>query len=110
MSQYTVCGKKSFLSKESDTKTLQSIHFTHDVGIMSSVVEDKLTSITFRTIYLSLNWITYEFCSHNYTSPWANQKESWTDDPRHNSNINSPFDQVHSSIVATNSSLRLYVA
>ena len=28
----TVYGKKSFLSKESDTKILQSIYFTYDVG------------------------------------------------------------------------------
>ena len=31
-----VYGKKSFLSKESDTKILQSIYFAYDVGIISS--------------------------------------------------------------------------
>jgi len=32
----TVYGKKSFLSKESDTKLLQSIYFAYEVGIISS--------------------------------------------------------------------------
>jgi len=32
----TVYGKKSFLSKESDTKILQSIYFAYEVGIISS--------------------------------------------------------------------------
>jgi len=32
----TVYGKKSFLSKESDTKILQSIYFAYKVGIISS--------------------------------------------------------------------------
>ena len=32
-------------------------------------------------------------------------KESQTDYPRHNSNRDSPFDKVHTSIVATNSTL-----
>jgi len=32
----TVCGKKSFLSKESDTKILQSKNIAYDVGIISS--------------------------------------------------------------------------
>jgi len=31
-----VYGKRSFLSKESDTKNLQSIYFACDVGIISS--------------------------------------------------------------------------
>jgi len=34
--EYTVYGKKSFLSKESDTKIFQSIHFAYEVGIISS--------------------------------------------------------------------------
>jgi len=33
---YTVYGKKSFLSKESDTTTLQRIYFAYYVGIISS--------------------------------------------------------------------------
>ena len=34
---YTVSGKESFLSKESDTNILQkSIYFAYDVGIISS--------------------------------------------------------------------------
>jgi len=37
---YTVYGKKSFLSKESDTKILQSIYFTYDVGIISSYMHE----------------------------------------------------------------------
>jgi len=32
----TVHGKKSFLSKESDTKLLQRIYFAYEVGIISS--------------------------------------------------------------------------
>jgi len=32
---FTVCRKKSFLSKESDTKILQSVYFAYDVGISS---------------------------------------------------------------------------
>jgi len=32
----TVYGKKSFLSKESNTKILQSIPFAYEVGIISS--------------------------------------------------------------------------
>jgi len=31
-------------------------------------------------------------CSHNAASPWANQRESRTDDPQHNSNWDSQFD------------------
>jgi len=34
--QVAVCGKKSFLSKESDTKILQSIYFAYEVGIITS--------------------------------------------------------------------------
>jgi len=33
---FTVYGKKSILSKESDTKLLQSIYFAYEVGIASS--------------------------------------------------------------------------
>jgi len=33
--KYTVYGKKSFLSKESDIEILQSIYFAYDVGIIS---------------------------------------------------------------------------
>ena len=36
----TVYGKKSFLSTESDTKILQSIHFAYKVGIISSYSRD----------------------------------------------------------------------
>ena len=32
----TVYGKKSFLSKKSDTKILQSIYFAYEVGVISS--------------------------------------------------------------------------
>jgi len=32
----TVCGNKSFLSKESDTKILQRKYLAYDVGIISS--------------------------------------------------------------------------
>jgi len=32
----TVYGKKSFLSKESDTKILQSIYFAYEVDIIGS--------------------------------------------------------------------------
>ena len=31
-------------------------------------------------VFESLSWITYGCCSHNYASPWDNQKESRTDD------------------------------
>jgi len=34
---FTACGKKSFLSKESDTKILHSIYFAYDVGIINSL-------------------------------------------------------------------------
>ena len=47
-------------------------------------------------------------CRHNAASPWANQRNSRTDDPQHNSNCDYTFDQVHSSIAATNA--KLYVA
>jgi len=40
--------------------------------------------------------------------PWPNQRNSRTDDPEHDSNCDYTFDQVHSSIAATNSTL--YVA
>jgi len=33
---YILYGKKSFLSKESDTQILQSIYFAYEVGIISS--------------------------------------------------------------------------
>jgi len=40
----TVYGKRSFLSKESDTlKILQSIYFANDVGIISSYSNRILT-------------------------------------------------------------------
>jgi len=52
----------------------------------------NLTTFTFHIIYLSLSWITCECCSHNYASPWANQRESWLDDPQHNSSRDFPFD------------------
>jgi len=44
----TVFGKKSFLSKQSDTKILQSIYFAYDVGIISSysnIIADKIKTI-----------------------------------------------------------------
>ena len=47
-------------------------------------------------------------CKHNAASPWANQINSPTDDPQHNSNCDYAFDQVHCSIAATISTL--YVA
>ena len=72
-----------------------------------SMIEHKLTRIGFQTIYLfvfeSLIWIAYRCCSHNYASPWANQRESRIDDTRKNSNRDSPFDYVNSAIAATNS-------
>ena len=46
-------------------------------------------------------------CRHNAASPWANQRNSRTDDPQHNSNCDYTFDQVHSSIAANST---LYVA
>jgi len=33
--KYTACGKNSFFSKESDTKILQSIYFSYEVGIIN---------------------------------------------------------------------------
>jgi len=49
-SDITVYGKKSFLSKVSDTKILQSIYFTYKVGIISSysnrIYSDIITSST----------------------------------------------------------------
>jgi len=42
-------GKKSFLSKESDTKILQSIHFAKEVGIISSY-SNRLYEGPFRLI------------------------------------------------------------
>jgi len=44
-------------------------------------------------------------CSHNAASSCANQRKSGTNDPQHNSNWDYPFDQVHSFIAATNSTL-----
>jgi len=46
--QSTVYGKKSFLSKESDTKILQSIYVNCDVGIISSYsnkIADKIKTL-----------------------------------------------------------------
>jgi len=44
----------------------------------------------------------------NAASPWANQRNSRTNDSQLNCNCDYKFDQVHSSIAATNSTL--YVA
>jgi len=43
---YNVYRKKSFPSKESDTKFLQSIHFAHKVGIISSYSDRISTFIS----------------------------------------------------------------
>ena len=70
-----------------------SEHF--EVSIVSIVMilwAIGFTSFAFHIIWLFLSWIIYECCSHNYASPWANQWENRTDDPRHNSNRDSPFD------------------
>jgi len=42
---------------------------------------------------------------HNAALLWANQGKNRTDDHQHNSNCYYPFDQVHSFIAATNSTL-----
>jgi len=56
-----------------------------------SMVEQKLTWFTkYLFVVESLSWITYGCCNHNYASPWVNQRESPTDDSRHNSNKVSP--------------------
>ena len=47
------------------------------------------------------------FCSHNAGSPWANKRKRRTDDSQHNSNWDYPFDYIHSSTAARNSTLYL---
>ena len=48
------------------------------------------------------------YCSRNAASPWATWKENRTDDPpRASNNRDSPLDQDHSIIAATNSTLYL---
>ena len=46
---FPVYGKKSFHSKESDTKILQSIYSAYDVGIISSSSKRKIANSTITT-------------------------------------------------------------
>jgi len=67
----TVYGKKSFLSKESDTKTLQSIHFAYEVGIISSLLQTLPVAAELLQIYCRIRWqltsdencITFRLCT-----------------------------------------------
>jgi len=54
---------------------------------------DLLSKVACLFVFESLSWITYLCCSVNVASPCVNQRENRSDDLRHHSNWDSPFDK-----------------